>query len=90
MEVIVNQKIREDLPVTMRVMSLAEAKKKGALTVPGKSYPEQVKVYSIGDFSIEVCGGPHVKRTGELGRFKIIKEEACGAGKRRIYGILEV
>jgi len=89
-ETIVNQKIREDLPVTMRVMSLAEAKKKGALTVSGKSYPEQVKVYSIGNFSIEVCGGPHVKRTGELGRFKIVKEEACGAGKRRIYGILEV
>lgn len=89
-EAIVNQKIKEDLPVTMRIMSLAEAKKRGALTVPGKTYPEQVKVYSIGNFSLEVCGGPHVKNTGELGQFKIVKEEACGAGKRRIYGILEV
>lgn len=89
-EMIVNQKIKADLPVKMKLMSLKEARKRGALILPGKTYPSRVKVYAIGDFSLEVCGGPHVKKTGELGRFKIIKEETCGAGKRRIYGILEV
>ena len=52
-------------------------------------YGEQVKVYSIGDFSKEVCGGPHVKNTGELGKFKIVKEEASSAGVRRIRAVLE-
>ena len=59
----------------------------------GKYDKEAVKVYTIGRepdfFSREVCGGPHVERTGVLGKFKIIKEESVGAGKRRIYGILE-
>ena len=52
-------------------------------------YGEQVKVYSVGDFSKEVCGGPHVARTGELGKFRIVKEEASSAGVRRIRAVLE-
>jgi alanyl-tRNA synthetase len=88
-EDLVNQKIRENLEVKMEIMGLEEARKKGAISVPGESYPEKVKVYSIGDFSCEICGGPHVNFTGVLGRFKIIKEEGAGAGIRRIYAVLE-
>jgi alanyl-tRNA synthetase len=55
---------------------------------PGK-YGGIVKVYKIGDFSVELCGGPHIANTGELGRFKIIKEEASSAGVRRIKAVLE-
>ncbi len=88
-EDLVNQKIRENLEVKMEIMRFEEARKKGAISVPGESYPEKVKVYSIGDFSCEICGGPHVNFTGVLGRFKIIKEEGAGAGIRRIYAVLE-
>ncbi|PJE67828.1 alanine--tRNA ligase [Candidatus Shapirobacteria bacterium CG10_big_fil_rev_8_21_14_0_10_40_9] len=88
-EKLVNEVIERNLAVTMEVMDFNKAVKKGALTVPGEKYPEKVKVYSIGDFSLEVCGGPHVDFTGKLGKFKIIKEEGAGAGIRRIYAILE-
>ena len=88
-EEIVNEKIKENLPVSREVMSLDEAKNKGALAFFAQKYAEQVKVYTIEGFSKEVCGGPHVERTGVLGRFKITKEESSGAGKRRIYAILE-
>ncbi|MBP8591325.1 alanine--tRNA ligase [Candidatus Shapirobacteria bacterium] len=93
-ESLVNKKIKEDLPVSFREVSLEEAKKMGALAFfEGKYDKERVKVYTIGNepdfFSREVCGGPHVKRTGALGKFKIIKEESIGSGKRRIYGMLE-
>lgn len=84
-EEIVNQKITEDLLVKMEVMSLEEAESKGVLAFFEQKYGEQVKVYSIGDYSKEVCGGPHVDSTGQIGKIKIIKEESCGAGKRRIY-----
>jgi len=87
-EDLVNKKIKADLPVEIKVMSFNQAKKLGALSVVGRNYPPEVKVYSIGDFSCEICGGPHVSSTGQLGEFKIIKQESCGAGKRRIYGIL--
>ncbi len=87
-ENLVNEKIKEDLPVKQKTMSLKEAKESGAGIIPGKNYPEEVKVYEIGDYSREVCGGPHVKRTGEIGEFRIIKEESSGAGKRRIYAKL--
>lgn len=87
-ETLVNEKISENLPVTMEAMSLEEAKEKGALAFFEQKYSEQVKVYKIGDFSMEVCGGPHVNSTGEIGKIKIIKEESCGAGKRRIYAVL--
>jgi alanyl-tRNA synthetase len=93
-ENLVNEKIKENLPVSFRQVSFEEAKKMGALAFFEEKYnKEAVKVYTIGKeqdfFSREVCGGPHVKRTGVLGKFKIIKEESVGAGKRRIYGILE-
>jgi len=88
-EDIVNEQIKRDLSVTFEVMSLEEAKKSGAIALFGEKYGEQVKVYSIGDFSKEVCGGPHVKHTGELGRFKIVKEQSSSAGVRRIRAVLE-
>ncbi len=88
-EEIVNQKIKEDLEVKKEEMEYGEALKSGALAFFKEKYPERVTVYSVGDFSREVCAGPHVKRTSELGHFKIVKEESAGAGVRRIRAILE-
>ncbi len=101
-ERIVNEKITEDLPVIRTEMSLEEAEKLGAEHEFGAKYPERVSVYSVGPkdatqenpkldqrFSIEFCGGPHVTHTGELGKFKIQKEEASSQGVRRIKAILE-
>jgi alanyl-tRNA synthetase len=85
----VNRQIRRDLPVSMQTTSLQQALEGGALAFFAEKYGEQVNVYSIGDFSKEVCGGPHVGHTGELGRFRIIKEEAVGQGVRRIRAVLE-
>ncbi|HUV42738.1 MAG TPA: alanine--tRNA ligase-related protein [Patescibacteria group bacterium] len=84
-EAIINAKIKANLPVKAETISLEEAKKKEALAFFGEKYGDQVKVYSIGNYSQEVCGGPHVKSTREIGRVKIIKEKAVGAGRRRIY-----
>jgi len=88
-EAIVNEQIRRDLPVTMAIMKLDEAKASGARALFGEKYEESVKVYTIGDFSKEVCGGPHVERTGALGTFRIQKEQSSSAGVRRIYAVLE-
>jgi len=88
-ENIVNEKIKENLPVEMEEMTLLEAKKSGATGVFDDRYGEKVKVYRIGSFSKEICGGPHVKNTGELGHFKITKEESSSAGIRRIKAVLE-
>ena len=88
-EDMVNEKIKEDLPVKMEEMSIEEAKTAGATGVFESKYGKQVKVYSIGSFSQEICGGPHVEHTGILGKFKIIKEESSSAGIRRIKAILE-
>ena len=88
-EEIVNQKIKEDLPVVCEEMSLEQAKERGAMGIFDSKYGERVKVYTIGDFSREICGGPHVNKTFELGKFKIIKEESASAGVRRIKAILE-
>ena len=88
-ERIVNQQIARDLPVTMEMMTLDQALEAGALAFFGEKYGQQVKVYTIGDFSKEVCGGPHVSHTGELGHFKISKQEAVGQGIRRIRAVLE-
>jgi len=88
-EEIVNTKIKEDLPVSCEEMTLGEAKAKGAMGVFESKYGEKVKVYGIGQFSNEICGGPHVERTGVLGKFKIAKEESSSAGVRRIKAILE-
>jgi len=88
-ESIVNQKISEALDVSVEEMTVEEAKQKGAVGLFTNKYGDIVKVYSIGDYSKEICGGPHVKNTSELGIFKIKKEEAVGAGVRRIKATLE-
>ena len=88
-EDIVNEQIKRDLPVTCEEMTLEEAKKSGAMGLFENKYGDKVKVYTIGDFSKEICGGPHVSHTGELGHFKIKKEESSSAGVRRIKAILE-
>ncbi len=99
---IVNEKIAEDLPIIRNEMAREEAEKLGAEHEFGKKYPERVSVYSVGPksatpecpqieqaFSIEFCGGPHVAHTGEIGAFKILKEEASSAGIRRIRAAIE-
>ena len=88
-EDLVNQKIKQGLPVICKEMSIDKAKKIGAIGVFTKKYSKKVKVYFIGDFSKEICGGPHVKNTKELGYFKIIKEQSVGYGIRRIKAILK-
>jgi len=88
-EDIVNEKINEALPAMLKEMSLAEAKASGAIGLFAEKYGDRVKVYSIGDYSKEICGGPHVQNTKELGHFKIIKEEAVSQGVRRIKAVLE-
>ncbi len=88
-EALVNEQIARDLPVTMEIMKLEEAKASGARALFGEKYEENVKVYTMGDFSKEVCGGPHVERTGLLGKFRIQKEQSSAAGVRRIYAVLE-
>ena len=101
-ERIVNEKIAEDLPVVHSEIAREEAEKLGAEHEFGQKYPDIVSIYSVGpkgataknpqfekSFSIEFCGGPHVARTGEVGRFKIIKEEAVAAGIRRIRATVE-
>ena len=88
-EDIVNEQIQRDLPVVCEEMSLEEAKKSGAIGLFENKYGEKVKVYTIGDFSKEICGGPHVEHTAQLGKFKIKKEEASSSGVRRIKAVLE-
>jgi alanyl-tRNA synthetase len=91
---IVNEQIQRDLPVSMAVMDLEAAKAAGAIALFGEKYESQVKVYTIGDaaagiYSREVCGGPHVERTGTMGKFTIQKEQSSSAGVRRIRAVLE-
>ncbi len=88
-ENLVNEKIKEDLPVYFKEMPRKEAEKTGALHFFKQKYPDIVKVYFICPISAEFCGGPHVGHTGEIGKFKIIKEEAVGAGARRIRAALD-
>lgn len=87
-EDIVNEQIKRDLPVTMEIMDLEEAKNSGARALFGEKYETKVKVYTIGDFSKEVCGGPHVEHTGLIGTFKIAKEQSSSAGVRRIRAVI--
>ena len=87
-EDIVNEQIQRDLPVVCEEMTLEEAKKSGAIGLFENKYGDKVKVYTIGDFSKEICGGPHVEHTAQLGKFIIKKEEASSAGVRRIKAIL--
>jgi alanyl-tRNA synthetase len=88
-EEIVNRQIERDLPVSFTEMRLDEARDAGAIALFGDKYDEVVKVYSVGDFSKEVCGGPHVQRTAELGRFRVVKEQSSSQGVRRIKAVLE-
>jgi alanyl-tRNA synthetase len=88
-EDIVNQAIKADHHVSYTTMTLAEARDSGAIALFGDKYEEVVKVYSIGDFSKEVCGGPHVEHTAQLGTFKIKKEQSSSQGVRRIKAVLE-
>ena len=88
-EELVNKWIKEGIDVTVEEMPKSEAVKSGAECMFIEKYPDIVTVYSIGDISKELCGGPHVKNTNELGHFKIVKEEASSAGVRRIKAILE-
>ncbi len=87
-EEIVNTQIQRDLPVGFEIVTVDEAKKKGAIGLFDERYGDQVKVYKMGDFSYEICGGPHVEHTGQLTKFKITKEEACSAGIRRIKAVV--
>lgn len=88
-EDLVNEAIEKDLPVKCETMTLDEAREKGAFAQFDAKYGEDVKVYSIGDFSMEVCGGPHVEHTGTMGHFRIVKEQSSSAGVRRIKAVLE-
>ena len=87
-EQIVNEQIKRDLPVTCEEMTVEQAKEAGAVGLFESKYGDKVKVYTIGDFSKEICGGPHVSHTSELGIFKLKKEEASSAGVRRIKAVL--
>jgi len=84
-EGLVNEKIKENLAITFAVLDKEEALKSGAMAFFGERYAGKVNVYSIGLFSKEICGGPHVSFTGTLGHFTITKEESAGSGVRRIY-----
>jgi alanyl-tRNA synthetase len=93
-EDLVNQKISENLPVNKIVMKKEEAEKTSATHTFGEKYGDEVSIYYIGNslelaWSKEFCGGPHASNTGELGKFKIIKEESVSASIRRIKAVLE-
>lgn len=92
-EILVNNTILQDLSVTRIEMDREKAESIGAQKEFGQKYPDRVSIYFVGElnnyFSAEFCGGPHVSRTGELGKFKILKEESAGAGIRRIYAVLQ-
>jgi alanyl-tRNA synthetase len=82
---IVNEKIQAALPVEFKIMPKADAEKLGAKSFFREKYPDMVKVYFIGDYSKEFCGGPHVKNTGEIGKISIYKSEKIGSNLYRVY-----
>lgn len=86
---LVNDAIQRDLPINCEEMPVEEARKTGAIGLFGDKYGEVVKVYTMGDFSKEICGGPHAEHTGQLGHFVIQKEQSSSSGVRRIKAILE-
>lgn len=87
-EQIVNEQIKLGIPVIREEMSLEQAKKSGAMGIFEEKYGKVVSVYTIGNFSKEICGGPHVQNTSELGTYKIEKEQSSSSGVRRIRAIL--
>ena len=87
-EDMVNEVIAQNIPVVMKEVTLDEAKAEGFTGLFESKYGERVKTYTIGEFSKEICGGPHVASTGELGKFKIAKEQSCASGIRRIKATL--
>ena len=88
-EEFVNEAIRQDVPVVCEEMSMQQAKEEGATGIFESKYGDVVKVYTIEGWSKEICGGPHASHTGELGHFKIKKEQSSSAGVRRIKAVLE-
>ena len=84
-----NKKIKDGVSVESKELSLQKALDSGAEAEFGAKYPDKVSVYSIGGFSKEICMGPHVSNTSEIGKFKIQKQEAVAAGVRRIKAVLE-
>jgi alanyl-tRNA synthetase len=94
-EEMINEVIKQDLPMSFEVMNVDEARAKGAIGLFEGRYEDKVKVYTVGDprgqwYSREICGGPHVEHTGELKNFKITKEEPCSAGVRRIKAVVDL
>ena len=85
----VNEVIAKDIPVTCREMTIEQAREEGATGVFGSKYGEVVKVYTIGDYSKEICGGPHAEHTGQLKRFTLLKEGSSSAGVRRIRATID-
>ena len=87
-EKLVNEAIQAAVPVTLEEMTVAEAKAQGAMGLFESKYGERVKVYTMGAYSKEICGGPHASNTGDLVSFKILKEESSSAGVRRIKAVI--
>ncbi len=87
-EDLVNEQIKKNIPVVCEEMTVDEAKAQGAIGIFDNKYGEKVKVYTIGDFSKEICGGPHASNTGDLKSFKITKEQSSSAGVRRIKAVI--
>jgi len=92
-EDLINETIKKDLPVNFKILTKDEAIKTGAVHAFNEKYADTVKVYYVGEsiedaFSKEFCGGPHVSRTGEIGRVRITKQEKIGAGLMRVYAVV--
>ena len=87
-EALVNEWIKEGIPVEKKMTTVEEAKAEGAMALFGAKYGDQVSLYTIGDVSKEICCGPHVANTSELGSFKIQKEQSSSAGVRRIKAVI--
>ena len=85
----VNEAIAADAPIICEELAIDEARESGAIGLFGTKYGDVVKVYTMGSFSKEICGGPHAARTGELGQFKIEKEQSSSSGVRRIRAVLQ-
>ena len=87
-EKLVNEAIAAKAPIICEEMTVPEAKEKGAIGLFESKYGEKVRTYKMGEFSFEICGGPHAENTGDLGSFKIQKEESSSAGVRRIKAVI--